>query len=286
MGVWSESIYGNDIACDVRDEYLYLLENGHSNEESYHMLCNTFKDIMKSDEKNYFWEALADTQWKVGRLTEDVKEKALNEIQEELSGRINRKRRNVLLKLQDKLELSMPKEKKFKNNFFERNLWNIGDIYAYQFHKDISKNFNLYGKFIVFQKVEELKYQTGKEEWILPRIQFFNQIFDYVPEIDEIKKLGVLPMDDIERFFDDSIEFKFPVASSVIAIRYNERDYVQKWFKCVGNTCDLLKLPYNDNYFERSTFYMKYWERDLCTHISAWNNVAKEKKLDTKRWIG
>lgn len=114
MGIWSENIYGNDLACDVRDEYLYLLENKYSNEDSYHMLCDTFKDALKSDEKNYFWEALADTQWKVGRLTEDVKQKALNEIQEELDGRINGKRKNVLLKLQEKLKSSMPKEKNLK----------------------------------------------------------------------------------------------------------------------------------------------------------------------------
>lgn len=35
---------------------------------------------MVSDEECFIWYALAESQWKTGRLTEDVKEKALEEV--------------------------------------------------------------------------------------------------------------------------------------------------------------------------------------------------------------
>ena len=79
MGVWSDSIYGNDISCDTRDEYVFWLRKQCSNEEAYLRSIETFSELLQTDEKNYFWEALADTQWKVGRLSETVKQNAINE---------------------------------------------------------------------------------------------------------------------------------------------------------------------------------------------------------------
>jgi len=77
MGTWSSSLYGNDTTLDVRDSYTdYLLEQ-LSNQEALEKTLADYQELIGTDEEPLFWFALAETQWKVGRLTPEVKEKAL-----------------------------------------------------------------------------------------------------------------------------------------------------------------------------------------------------------------
>ncbi len=280
MGVWSNSIYGNDISCDARDEYLFWLRKQCSNEEAYLRTVETFSELLQTDEKNYFWEALADTQWKVGRLSETVKQNAINEANNELSEGISKKRKEVLLKLIEKLNSPMPAEKQFEYPKFERNLWNVGDIYAYQFNRKISKNFSFYKKYVTFQKVGEIKYYDSyeREEWILPIIQVYDKIFDELPQLEDILGLNVVPFDRTDVYFEEQKTFVFPLVSSFVALRLDERDYNSKWFKFIGNTSAIRKVSFDEEGIQRALFFMGTWERNLCDFIDMWNDVPEDKR--------
>ena len=81
-------------------------------------------------------------------------------------------------KLKTRLESPMPPEKKIrKPEEFIRNPWNIGDIYAYQFHSEKSEQMGLLGKYIPFQKLGDVEWCDG---WILSRIQIYDRVFDQV----------------------------------------------------------------------------------------------------------
>ena len=78
MGAWSSSLYGNDTTCDVRDMYKSFLEEGINNQNAYEKTLEVCKEYIDCpDEAPLFWYALAETQWKTGRLTNEVKTKAL-----------------------------------------------------------------------------------------------------------------------------------------------------------------------------------------------------------------
>ena len=80
MGFWGTQLYANDLTCDVRDTYIdYLKEKQLSDESAFSELLDSFKEL-DEDEKPLFWYAIAETQWKLGRLTDDVKIKALEYI--------------------------------------------------------------------------------------------------------------------------------------------------------------------------------------------------------------
>ena len=82
MGTWSAALFANDLSLDVRREYGELLSIGKSNEEAESILFDYYKSILEKEnpDRPVFWFALAHSEWKKGRLSDFVKEKALEYI--------------------------------------------------------------------------------------------------------------------------------------------------------------------------------------------------------------
>ncbi|UKS27986.1 MarR family transcriptional regulator [Paenibacillus sp. HWE-109] len=78
MGAWGPAIFSDDLTCDIRNDFKDLIAAGLSSEEVTKKLFDSY-DIKKVDpeEYNVFWLSLAATQWKVGRLSEEVKVRAI-----------------------------------------------------------------------------------------------------------------------------------------------------------------------------------------------------------------
>ena len=120
MGAWGVKIYQDDVACDVKEEYVEALRKGISNEEITEKLIEEYTSYEDEEEEAIFWIALSDTQWKYGRLKEEVKENALRVIENgidlrkwEEDSKLLEKRKQVLLELKEKLKSPQPPEKKF-----------------------------------------------------------------------------------------------------------------------------------------------------------------------------
>ena len=200
MGAWGSSLYANDTTSDVRDTYMGFLEDQLSNQEAYDKTVEFLGDYMNdTDEAPLFWYALADTQWQVGRLTSNVKEKALEWIQrrggielweESKSGSSGWQK--TLDKLQARLETEQRKEKKIRRRP-DQNLWNIGDVYAYQFHTDEAKKYGAFGKYMVLQKIAEDNFSPKHDK--VMRVHVYDKLFEQVPMLDEIKNIRLLPID-------------------------------------------------------------------------------------------
>lgn len=209
MGFWGSSLYANDITCDVRDSYITALKSGASNDEAYNQIKQKFIEYIDTDEEPLFWFSLAETQWKLGRLTLEAKIKALNWIEKDggLDLWKDSKDRGqgwiqTLIKLRNKLKSPMPVEKKVhKEVDFPRNPWNINDIYAYQFNGEKAHQLGLFGKYILIQKIAD---QISYNDWIFSRIHVFDKIFDDIPSITDIDNLRLLPL--IEPFIEETGE--------------------------------------------------------------------------------
>ncbi|MDR2599581.1 MAG: hypothetical protein LBC73_04825 [Oscillospiraceae bacterium] len=208
MGTWSSSLYGNDTTQDVRDTYTEYLYEQLSNQEALDKTIEDYQDLIGDEEDEpLFWFALAETQWKVGRLTPQVKEKATEWIEkdggiilwEDSSAGIAAWKK-TLTKLKEKLESPMRSEKKMEK--LNQNLWNIGDVYAYQFNTEESKKFGRYGKYVLIQKTgediqrEHYCWMTEEELAKLPMmmiIYVFNKLFNSIPTLKDIEDIQLLP---------------------------------------------------------------------------------------------
>lgn len=74
MGTWGTGIYDNDIAADVRDEYISKLRGGKTDEEAMkEVLSENYTSFMDENEMYDVVLPLADTMWKYGRLDTDIR---------------------------------------------------------------------------------------------------------------------------------------------------------------------------------------------------------------------
>lgn len=248
MGFWGTGLYSNDTTSDVRDTYKSFLEDQLSNEEAYNKTIEQFIDMVGSDEEPLFWYAIAESQWRTGRLLTEVKDKALYWIEcggglelweENPKNKI--KWQKTLFKLKETLESPMPREKKFPK--IERNPWNLYDVYAYQLHDEYSKENGYFGKYMLLQKVGEGRYYEKQQ--IFMEIQVIDHIFNTLPELEDINRYRILPLDDLKHIERNLLNMK-----GIIPI-FKPSEYPKKHLTFLGNTLG----PTNKSFSRMSTAY-------------------------------
>lgn len=286
MGTWGFGLYSNDTTCDFRDSYLNYLDNGLSNDEAFYKV---YAELMSSacckEDEPLFWFALADTQWRWGRLMPNVKEKALEWIDKNEaiswidSPKGQNKWRETLNKLKARLNSPQRPEKKIqKTKVFDVDPWNLYDIYAYRFDSDEADEAGIRGKYILMQKIGATHLKLYKLDQTCMRVIMIDRIFDEIPRIDElnVENDRLLPT-----FAPSSICFGDPGArfytnydSYLYADLYatNIRQYPKNKLTYIGNKKFSLELWYE--------LANRDHERDF-----AWNHIEQFAPV-WKRWQG
>jgi len=151
MGTWSTALFGDDIACDVRENYIYYLRSGMSNAAATRQILADYDDELSDEmESVVVWCALAVTQWDLGRPQRQTQKKAVQLIRR--GGDIPRwedegdmqqvgSRKRVLASIRRKLEKAAPPKKTLrplperilppKRKTIEHH-WKIGQVVAYK----------------------------------------------------------------------------------------------------------------------------------------------------------
>jgi len=249
MGTWGSGLYANDDTSDVRNTYIKCLEEGLSNAEAYEKTLESLHDYIGSDEEPLFWYALAETQWRVGRLTPEVKKKALEWIgknggleQWEDSANKGAGWIKTLGKLKQKLESPMPPEKKIKKpEELDLNLWNLNDVYAYQFHGKNAVEHGYFGKYMLLQKIGADALYYGNKPMM--RVQIMDKVFDHLPSLDDLDGLRILPVDNPIRvnisqdaLIEKRIVYKKnPIWMSASMVIFKKSEYPKKHLTYIGN---------------------------------------------------
>ncbi|MDR1849641.1 MAG: hypothetical protein LBQ75_06355 [Zoogloeaceae bacterium] len=78
MGTSSTALFADDVACDVRDEFIESLSTGATPVDVTQSLIQSWDNaIQDADDGPVFWLALAATQWKYGCLDDNVQTHAI-----------------------------------------------------------------------------------------------------------------------------------------------------------------------------------------------------------------
>ena len=198
MGAWGTSLYANDTTCDIRGVYVDMLRRGKTNEEVTQKLIEDNQDIMGDvEEEPLFWFALADTQWNYGRLLSEVKEKALYFLSQDDELERWRESGEKQLKawintrdhLKEKLLSPQPPEKKVSKYRLYQCKWKLGDVFAYRFSSEFSKEKGFYGQYVIFRKVSEDVWWPGH---VVPVVQVYKWIGRVIPPIGELVNMKFL----------------------------------------------------------------------------------------------
>lgn len=278
MGTWSTSLYANDFACDIRDDYIDKLRRGKSNEETTQEIINNNLGIMgDAEEEAIFWFVLADTQWNYGRLLPKVKEKALEflERDEELERWENSEKKqlrewlDVRKELKDKLLSPLPPPKKVSIYRLYKCKWQLGDVFAYQFHGEYSKERGVYGKYILFRKVEEDVWWPGH---IVPAVYVYWWMGSEIPNLEVIKKMPLLPQKFWPIAYVDNPQKEKEYLLDLLVSK--EKEIPKEYLTYLGN------IPGNDLIACRG---IEYYNGYACVE---WKNFEKRILEQYYAWSG
>ena len=286
MGAWSSSLYGNDITCDVRDTYMKYLQDQLSNQEAYLKTIEMFNGIEETpDEAPLFWYALADTQWKTGRLMPEVKLKALEWIdkkggmelwEESKSGGMGWQK--TLNKLKEKLISEQPKEKKIRKPvLLNQDPWNLGDVYAYRFHTETAKNYGALNKYMILQKMGA-EPNVGLNGETVMKVHVFDKLFDEIPTLDNLQGIRLLPFDYIPKKISPS-GYVDPKPYEILHLNcwiqlMKKKDYPEDHLTYLGN----MDIPFNKarGYEMWSAGYWDRIEEYWSEFFHIWQGVEYE----------
>jgi hypothetical protein len=141
VGTWGAGLWADDTACDVRDTYRVALEHGLSDAQATELVLADFAaDLADEYRAPTVWLALAVIQHKHGRLTTEVRDRALAVIEsgadlrgwESAAPRERGHRAAVLTKVRARLMKPQPPRKAVHRPPRYVTTLQPGDILAYQ----------------------------------------------------------------------------------------------------------------------------------------------------------
>ncbi|MFF3444596.1 hypothetical protein [Streptosporangium sp. NPDC002721] len=141
MGAWGPALFSDDLACDVRDDYRELIEDGITDEDAQRRILESYTEVLADpDEGPVVWLALAVTQSKIGRLDVTVRDRALSIIEqgEDLSrwadegAKALAGRQAALLKVQAQLTGPQPERRRLRRPWRHVTDLTPGAVLAYR----------------------------------------------------------------------------------------------------------------------------------------------------------
>ncbi len=203
MGAWGTGIFADDMACDIRGDYFEMLQYGKTDSEAEEAILNQYKEYIGEEDEPTFWFAFAYSQWKKGRLSEYVKQKALYfldnggdlERWEDEKRRANRQK--VLEELKETLDSEMPKRTKLRKPKTSRSPWKPGDLLALKIHGSNTKTADLVNKYALLRvlglgKNRVSKYAEADEYDESVFLGIYGWYGNEIPEYATVKSLHFL----------------------------------------------------------------------------------------------
>lgn len=219
MATWGPRLYQDDLADDVRSYYKDQLHRGKTGAKiTQELIRQNAREIEDIDDAPVFWFALADTQWDMGRLEDDVKNMALYYIDSksdlmkwsQADPREFRTRKKVLEDLKNKLLSPQPEEKKMSQYKLYHCDWKDGDVFAYKLCGDYAESRNMHDYYVYFVKVCNGVWYPGHT---VPVVYFYWVTGDRLLEINELKTYSFIP-----QFYKPEVYIKNPKAKKLYSI--------------------------------------------------------------------
>lgn len=214
MGAWGPDIFSDDLASDIRREYTFMLSIGIEDEAIEKILEKYYSEVFdcSDPDEDVFWFALAMCEWKYGRLSPRVKEKALFALEQgcdlerwnSIDNQKNYIKRIAVLEKFKKTILSpMPPARRPKKRSVRHCPWKVGSLLAYRIvsNKKNLSNHPCFNKYALLRVIKINRHPLSK---ILPDERYdesmlvglYNWIGDEIPNPDIVKELEFIPIEE------------------------------------------------------------------------------------------
>lgn len=300
MGAWGEKLYQNDLALDVKEDYITRLKEFDDSEKIINELLENYKDELDDyDDGPIIYLTLADISWKYGRLLPRIKAKALESIDILLKRQKNYEEVSLsekeLYLLKQKFEGEQPLKKKILIKKPYVCDWKDGDVFAYLLESDLAEEKGLAGRYLIIIKefsvewdkdivpcvrlkitkdntLPETKEELDALEYIQTRISFYPSVF----ELNNNEKnnedfiFQVLPQVKEQKKYIDEYGYSNRFLSIILI---SSKRNIPKKLKYLGNYKDIKKPKEYvvDNVLFYSLLVWKFLEREMIQNYFKYN---------------
>lgn len=167
MGAWGAGLFQNDVAEDVRTEYKNKLKMGKTDEDALKEILTENAEFLNDEEDKFdFWFGISSVMSDLGRLTDEVKNTALELIdigdlfRFEDSKSDLKKRKEVLEKLREKLVGAQPERKKIPVAKTFVCPWKVNDVFLYKLDSENFINTLYFNQYVVILVDEIVNYDV------------------------------------------------------------------------------------------------------------------------------
>lgn len=197
--IWGPELYQDDFPILVKKTFESRFRRGCNVPELTTNIVACFSVERKiHNHEMLLWITLADIQWNLGVLTEEVAQQALSWINNggdldfwrQMHPELVPQRKRMLYSIKHKLMSNRKPVVNPKSNRLYKCNWDIGDTYAIKCKSLFSKEKGLDGKYIVLRKIAETVWYPGHivpiilskitNDDILPRSEFEYEKLDYI----------------------------------------------------------------------------------------------------------
>lgn len=189
-------LHANDLAIEIKNFYIEQLQQGYDNIEATRLTIEQYSECFYSDDEdmNDYWLVMADTQWKLGRLDETIKQKAIKIIENDedlihysYDQSLFDERKQVLNHLLEKIKSPQPQPKKIKKFKLYICPWKINDAYALQLQGKDAIKAGIVNRWLIIIKIDDKYIKPGH---IMPTVRFKLTESDCLPKtLGEISQL-------------------------------------------------------------------------------------------------
>ena len=203
MEVWTVGIFDDDVSDEVKFRYRDLIGNGETGEKATSILVKEYLPTLSTpDEMRIFWLSLAVIQWKLGRLEDEIKMKALSIIDsgEDLfrweNEKDRKKREKVLQRVREQLLSPQPAKKKVAKRFVAGTSLEIGDMVLYTMAS---------GKKVVMNVIYIQEYPYGDR---YPVFELYKWLGTDIPNLEQVKNTELFLV-GLEIFPDKKTDYPY-----------------------------------------------------------------------------
>ena len=167
MGFWGPGLYENDTAADVKDRVTTCWQEGMSGEEIISRIQEEFSDLTEeaSPDGAFFWLGLADSLWRLGLLTEEIRGRAMAWLDQDwvydsipdqpLCPPMGKRRTTMLAKLKERLSSPQPKPRKYKKRGPRSCGWKMYDTYACPIRYEAAAELGSTDRWLLIRMIDE-----------------------------------------------------------------------------------------------------------------------------------
>ena len=186
MGAWGTGLFSDDLACDVRDAFRDAIGDGLTPAQATQQVLRTFAESPNDpDERGIFWCALAKTAWDIGRLENEVRLRALQEIGSAkdldrwIDPTLKRQRQEVLFGVAARLQSPQRPPPKIARRIVSTNDWKLGELVGFKLRS---------GRWTLLHVVGEHTDQGGT----IPCCELIDWVGDEAPNARTVAARGVV----------------------------------------------------------------------------------------------